>query len=221
MERKKPCAGEFYRHFKGNLYQIIGVAYQADNMEETVVYQALYGDYRWYVRSLKEFVSSVDAVKYPEHAGEWRFTRVVFGEAAERFKQQTEPETVPEEKLVSPVSEKLQAESSSLQSEQDTAKLAENIEMREITSSDFDEQAGEVNDMVRPELLRFLDAQSASEKLQVLRQIRKTSVDTDLLTNMEISLDLMPDDKETLERRLELIELNLEKRVRYEGGRLR
>lgn len=209
MERKKPCAGEFYRHFKGNLYQIIGVAYQADNMEETVVYQALYGDYRWYVRSLEEFMSSVDAVKYPEHAGEWRFTKVL------------PDEMVPESSKVSPEQKPEAKHEPEMKSEKAAVNMSKDVEMREITSYDFGEQAGDENDMVRPELLRFLDAESALEKLQVLRQIRKTSVDTDLLTNMEISLDLMPDDKETMERRLELIELNLEKRVRYEGGRLR
>ncbi len=42
-----------------------------------------------------------------------------------------------------------------------------------------------------------------------------------LMTSIELSIDLMPDDRETLERRLSLVEKNLEKRVRYEGGRLR
>ncbi|MDE7300270.1 MAG: DUF1653 domain-containing protein, partial [Lachnospiraceae bacterium] len=38
-----PSAGEFYRYFRGGLYQIIGRAYDAADGREMVVYQALYG----------------------------------------------------------------------------------------------------------------------------------------------------------------------------------
>ena len=65
-----------------------------------------------------------------------------------------------------------------------------------------------------------MDAESAAEKLQVLRQIRG-KMDEALLTSLELSLDLMPDERESEERRLELVERNLEKRARFEGGRLR
>lgn len=75
-------------------------------------------------------------------------------------------------------------------------------------------------DQVRPELMRFLDAEKPREKLLVLREIRG-KIDEELMTSIELSIDLTPNEKEGLERRLELVEKNLEKRVRYEGGRLR
>lgn len=42
--------GRRYRHFKGNLYQIVLLARHSETGERMVVYQALYGDYGFYVR---------------------------------------------------------------------------------------------------------------------------------------------------------------------------
>lgn len=40
----------YYRHFKGNLYQVIGVARHSETEEEMVVYRALYGEMGLWVR---------------------------------------------------------------------------------------------------------------------------------------------------------------------------
>ena len=39
-----------YRHFKGNEYEVIGVAKHSETMEELVVYRALYGECGLWVR---------------------------------------------------------------------------------------------------------------------------------------------------------------------------
>lgn len=39
-----------YRHFKGNLYEVIGIANHSETMEPMVVYRALYGEYGLWVR---------------------------------------------------------------------------------------------------------------------------------------------------------------------------
>lgn len=39
-----------YRHFKGNEYEVIGIAKNSETLEETVVYRALYGEQDLWVR---------------------------------------------------------------------------------------------------------------------------------------------------------------------------
>ena len=39
-----------YRHFKGNEYEVLGVARHSETLEDMVVYRALYGDGGLWVR---------------------------------------------------------------------------------------------------------------------------------------------------------------------------
>ena len=48
-----------YRHFKGNLYEVIGVAQHSETLETMVVYRALYGDGGLWVRPTAMFCDTV------------------------------------------------------------------------------------------------------------------------------------------------------------------
>lgn len=49
-----------YRHYKGNEYEVIGIAKHSETLEELVVYRALYGEGQLWVRPLRMFLEMVE-----------------------------------------------------------------------------------------------------------------------------------------------------------------
>ncbi len=49
-----------YRHFKGNLYEVIGTAKHSETLEEYVVYKALYGEGGIWVRPASMWEETVE-----------------------------------------------------------------------------------------------------------------------------------------------------------------
>lgn len=59
-----------YRHYKGNEYEVLGVARHSETLTPMVVYRALYGERGIWVRPAEMWNETVDA------AGTLRFTKI-------------------------------------------------------------------------------------------------------------------------------------------------
>lgn len=52
--------GRFFRHFKGNYYQLLYVAAHSETLEPMAVYRALYGEGGVWVRPLSMFLETIE-----------------------------------------------------------------------------------------------------------------------------------------------------------------
>ena len=72
--RETPQIGWLYKHFKGEVYKIIGISIDSETLKEYVVYTNVNGsDKKFWHREIKEFLDYVDKEKYPNVEATWRF----------------------------------------------------------------------------------------------------------------------------------------------------
>ena len=151
-----PKAQEIYRHFKGNLYQIVTVAEHTETAELMVVYQAMYGDFKIYTRPLEMFCGKVDKIKYPDVKQEYRFElQGVCGTCIQVTETKIRQEAI----------------------------LSENVK-EEIVAQAVTEEAE-----LDPGLLEFLDADTYTQRLNILTGMHHRITD-ELLTTMAIACDV-------------------------------
>ena len=212
-----PKPHEIYKHFKGNLYQVVTIAEHSETGEQLVIYQALYGDFKTYARPLAMFTGEVDRQRYPEVTQRFRFE--LQGTDADRQIRETEAAGVEH-----PVSTQTTVTASQPAAAQATPIVAQNIAAQATATAAQTtlapvSPAEDEEPALDPLVLEFLDADSYEEKLNILAGLHHR-ITNEMITTMAISCDIEVNDGEPEERYEELKNclLTMEK---FECNRLR
>ncbi|MBS4815441.1 MAG: DUF1653 domain-containing protein [Clostridium sp.] len=210
MERKRPVPGMFYRHFKGNIYQIRELAKDSETEEDMVIYQGMYPPFQVWVRPLSMFLDRVDHEQYPECRQQYRFESVVF--------QNTSQRDVMQESGVANTTDSVNR-----QEMDPAAEPVSDRELRKILMNDQGEKllTGRMTDeeIARRGFLALLDADTYREKRQILVGLREYLNEL-YLNNLAAALDIVLEEGSSQEHYDTLLHC-LETYEKYEGGRLR
>lgn len=220
----RPRPQELYRHFKGNLYQIVTIAIHSETREEMVVYQALYGDYKVYVRPLDMFMSKVDRAKYPNVEQEYRFERVTAESDNAPATSSARRETVvtmaeaPEQSHFESIRTQLKEEHShgTLEEEREKFRNAP-YQPSEIMEKSVSEEAQELN--LNPLVIEFMDADLAVDKNDILSKLRPI-ITNDMIDIMAMSLGVVVNEGDVYDRFNDL-RTCLTTMEKFESSRLR
>lgn len=224
-----PKPHEIYKHFKGNLYQIVTIAQHSETGERMVIYQAMYGDFKTYARPLAMFTSEVDKVKYPEVQQRFRFEL----QGADADRQTRESDTVSGAQTATQAASTVTTQdAATAQTATQTAPTATAQGATTVASQATAQPASvathpesahievaEEEPTLDPLVLEFLDADSYEQKLNILAGLHHRITD-EMITTMAIACDIEVNDGETEERYEELKNclLTMEK---FECNRLR
>ena len=69
---RKLEVNRIYKHFKGDYYIVLGTGINSETLEEYVIYRALYGEGKVYLREINNFLSEVDHEKSPNVKQKYR-----------------------------------------------------------------------------------------------------------------------------------------------------
>ena len=75
-KRYKNMVGKTYRHFKGDLYEVVDIAVHSENAGVLVIYKSKKDPAIVWARPLDMFLSDVDKEKYPLSRQDQRFVEV-------------------------------------------------------------------------------------------------------------------------------------------------
>ena len=200
--QRVPRPYEIYRHIKGMQYQILSIATHSETSEQMVVYQQLYAPFGVYVRPLAMFMSKVDKEKYPQIQQEYRFERVQES-ACEMNVVQSSQQAVEHEKVL---------QQSDVYAETVTKVVSES-KTSEVSVSEGDEPA------LDPGLLKFLEADTYEEKLEILSMLHPRITDA-MIDTMAVCLDIEVKSGDIEQRYSEILNCLLTME-RFECNRLR
>ena len=182
--RPNPLPEEFYRHFKGKLYQIKCIALHSETGEPMVIYQAMYGTYKIYARPLTMFMEEVDHVKYPNVTQKYRFEKVELVDAQEKSCVSQGVEISENQKRVE-VSYNSQG-TETLGKSQGVETLGT---LKEVETLSATEATDPSEIPLDPKILEFLDARTYDEKLTILSSIHHRLTD-DMINIMSTATDI-------------------------------
>lgn len=228
MDSKMPSAGDFYKHFKGKLYQIKMLAKDSETGETQVVYQAMYPPFQCWVRPLDMFLEPIDNSKYPNVTQKNRFEKVNLEELMKRARNranagsptkagagtknktyiENEANTEKEINMKSNAVEKERVDDEilfkALRSGQPERYLQDKITEKEIAERGY---------------MKVLDAETYREKRQLMIGL-KQYLDKRLLHNIAASMDIVLEEGD-LDSQYDSLLHCLDTMEHFEGGRLR
>lgn len=235
MERELQI-GEFYRHFKGNVYQIREIAKDSETLDKIVVYQGMYPPYECWVRNYENFMAPVDTGKYPNASQKYRFERIMPEELQSDIqKRQIEcslqEDGYKNEQAASVLTNKLQKKEPTEKSlhTEDIKQPANSLkefskeELHDIflegRAEKFLEDKMSAEEIGTMGMMQLLDAESFHQKREIFKGLKKY-LTKNLLMNIAVALDIVLEDG-TAEEQYDSILHCLDALEHYEGGRLR
>jgi hypothetical protein len=223
LAQGQPLPGEKYLHFKNKLYQVITVAQHSETMERYVVYQALYGDFKTYIRPYDMFISEVDHEKYPDVTQTYRFQYVeCLGSNTDDTHKKDELSKCAQKEEISKNQAHEHVTVESTQTEETNPSHDSELQKQEIeseTESNPTIEKESESETINPWLDRFLDAEDMEEKYKIVCDMHADVTDR-LIDDIAVVLDVVIPEGSISDRYAQL-KYCIRTRQKYETTRFR